>query len=58
MRLHTVVALTDFSTAAEHAVDRAAQLAAAHQARLHLLYAAIQSSWQIPFVERLLEQGI
>ena len=40
MRLHTVVALTDFSTAAEHAVDRAAQLAAAHQARLHLLYAA------------------
>ena len=40
MRLHTVVALTDFSTAAEHAVDRAAQLAAAHQARLHLLYVA------------------
>ena len=34
MRLQTIVALTDFSTAAEHALDRAALLAAEHKARI------------------------
>ena len=42
MRLQTIVALTDFSTAAEHALDRAALLAAEHKARLHLLFGAEQ----------------
>ena len=40
MRLHTIVALTDFSLAAEHALERAALLAAAHGAQLRLLFAA------------------
>lgn len=40
MRLHTIVALTDFSSAAEQALERAALLAVAHQARLHILYGA------------------
>ena len=38
MRLQTIVALTDFSTAAEHALDRAARLAAAHGAYLRILF--------------------
>lgn len=38
MRLRTVVALTDFSSVAEQALERAALLAAAHQARLQILY--------------------
>ncbi|WP_312303854.1 universal stress protein [Pulveribacter sp.] len=40
MRIQTIVALTDFSTLAEHALDRAALLAAHHGAQLELLYAA------------------
>lgn len=40
MRLQTIVALTDFSTAAEHALDRAALLAAKHKARLHIVFGA------------------
>lgn len=40
MRFQTIVALTDFSTAAEHALDRAALLAAGHKARLHILFGA------------------
>ena len=40
MRLNTIVALTDFSLAAEHALERAALLAAAHGAQLRLLFAA------------------
>lgn len=40
MRLQTIVALTDFSTAAEHALDRAALLAAEHKARLRILFGA------------------
>lgn len=40
MRLQTIVALTDFSTAAEHALDRAALLAAQNKARLNILFGA------------------
>ncbi len=40
MRIQSIVALTDFSTAGELALDRAALLAAAHQARLHILFGA------------------
>ena len=40
MRLQTLVAVTDFSAPAEHALDRAALLAAHHQARLAVVYAA------------------
>ncbi len=40
MRLHTIVALTDFSPAAEHALERAALLAGAHGAQLRILFAA------------------
>lgn len=39
MHLQTVLALTDFSAAAEHALDRAAMVAVHHGARLHILYA-------------------
>lgn len=38
--IRKVVAATDFSERAERAVQRAAQLAAAHDARLHLVHAA------------------
>lgn len=38
MQLQTIVALTDFSAAAEHALDRAALVAASHQARLRIQY--------------------
>ena len=40
MRLHTIVALTDFSSAAEQALERAALLAGAHGAQLRILFAA------------------
>ncbi|ADV01235.1 universal stress protein [Alicycliphilus denitrificans] len=40
MRLHTIVALTDFSPATEHALERAALLASAHGAQLRILFAA------------------
>ncbi|MDR2335800.1 MAG: universal stress protein [Burkholderiaceae bacterium] len=40
MRIQTIAALTDFSTQAEQALDRAALLAAQHQAHLVLVYAA------------------
>lgn len=40
MRIQTIAALTDFSTQAEQALDRAALLAAQHQAVLWLVYAA------------------
>lgn len=36
----SILALTDFSTQAEHALERAALLAAEHQAQLRILYAA------------------
>lgn len=39
MLIHSILALTDFSTPAEHALDRAALLAARHRARLRILYA-------------------
>lgn len=39
MPIHSILALTDFSTPAEHALDRAALLAARHRARLRILYA-------------------
>ncbi|SDM23927.1 Nucleotide-binding universal stress protein, UspA family [Oryzisolibacter propanilivorax] len=40
MRIQTILALTDFSSPAEQALERAALLAAHHQARLQLLYIA------------------
>lgn len=40
MHLHTIVALTDFSPAAEQALERAALLAGAHGAQLRILFAA------------------
>jgi nucleotide-binding universal stress UspA family protein len=39
MRIHSILALTDFSTPAEHALDRAALLAVRHRARLRIMYA-------------------
>ena len=39
MTLHFILALTDFSTSAEHALDRAALLAARHRASLRIMYA-------------------
>lgn len=38
MHLYSILAITDFSTQAEHALDRAACVAAAHQATLRLVY--------------------
>ncbi len=38
MQLNTILALTDFSTQGEHALERAAMVAANHRARLRLLY--------------------
>ncbi|EER58756.1 UspA domain-containing protein, partial [Acidovorax delafieldii 2AN] len=40
MHLNTIVAITDFSAAAEHALDRAALVAASHRAWLRILYGA------------------
>ena len=40
MRIQTILALTDFSAAAERAVERAALLAVTHQARLELMHVA------------------
>lgn len=40
MRIQTILALTDFSAAAERAVERAALLAVTHQARLELVHVA------------------
>ena len=40
MHLQTIVALTDFSAAAEQGLDRAALLASSHHARLRILYGA------------------
>lgn len=39
MLIHSILALTDFSTPAEHALDRAALLAVRHRAKLRILYA-------------------
>lgn len=38
MHLHSILAITDFSTQAEHGLDRAALIAKAHQAKLRILY--------------------
>lgn len=38
MPIHSILAITDFSTQAEHALDRAALVAVAHQATLRILY--------------------
>ena len=38
MHLQTIVAITDFSAAAEQALDRAAMVAADHHARLRIHY--------------------
>lgn len=39
MPIHSILALTDFSTPAEHALDRAALLALRHRASLRIMYA-------------------
>lgn len=39
MPIHSILALTDFSAPAEHALDRAALLAVRHRAKLRILYA-------------------
>ncbi len=38
MHLHSILAITDFSTQAEHGLERAARVAAAHQAKLRIVY--------------------
>ncbi len=38
MQIHSILAITDFSTQAEHGLDRAALVAVAHQAELRLVY--------------------
>ena len=38
MQLHSILAITDFSTQAEHGLERAALVAAAHQAKLRIVY--------------------
>lgn len=40
MSIKAILALTDFSTAAEHGLERAALIAARHQAKLRLIYGA------------------
>lgn len=39
MPIHSILALTDFSTSAEHALDRAALMAVRHRATLRIMYA-------------------
>lgn len=43
MNIHSILAVTDFSTQAEHGLDRAAMLAVAHQAKLQVMYLAESS---------------
>ncbi|NDP63643.1 universal stress protein [Polaromonas sp.] len=38
MHLHSILAITDFSTQAEHGLERAALVAAAHQVKLRIVY--------------------
>lgn len=40
MNIKSILALTDFSTSAEHGLERAALIAARHQAKLRLIYGA------------------
>lgn len=56
MRIQTILALTDFSTPAEHGLDRAAALAATHGARLHLQYACETPTLQLADPMARLEQ--
>lgn len=54
--IHTILALTDFSNQAERALDRAALLAAAHQARLRIVYASDTPPLQLADPYARLEQ--
>ncbi|MBF5003000.1 universal stress protein [Diaphorobacter caeni] len=56
MRIQTIAALTDFSTQAEQALDRAALLAAEHQAVLWLVYAADEQDPRFVSPQARLEQ--
>lgn len=47
MDLSDIVAATDFSARAAHAVERAAMLAGQHNARLHLLHVIPAISWKM-----------
>lgn len=40
MNIKSILAITDFSTAAEHGLERAALIAARHQAKLRIIYGA------------------
>ncbi len=40
MNIHSILAITDFSTEAEHSLDRAAMVAVVHQAKLQVMYFA------------------
>ncbi|KAF1719044.1 universal stress protein [Pseudoxanthomonas wuyuanensis] len=51
--LATILATTDFSEAAEQAVERAAALARQHGARLHLLHSTDEGDW----LARLIDHG-
>lgn len=56
MRIQNILALTDFSTPAEHGLDRAAALAATHGARLRVLYACETPPLQLADPMARLEQ--
>lgn len=56
MRIQNILALTDFSIQAEHGLDRAAALAAAHGARLRILYACETPPLQLSDPMARLEQ--
>ena len=56
MRIQTIAALTDFSTQAEQALDRAALIAAQHQAVLWLVYAADEQDPRFVSPQARLEQ--
>ena len=56
MRIQNILALTDFSTPAEHGLDRAATLAATHGARLRVLYVCETPPLQLADPAARLEQ--
>lgn len=52
MKVHSILAATDFSPRAAHAVERAALLAQKHKAGLHLLHVLPPISWTM--IEKVL----
>lgn len=56
MRMQSILTLTDFSSQAEHGLDRAAALAAAHGAQLRILYACETPPLQLSDPVARLEQ--